>query len=106
MDKKDFIQTVSIVKEVSPKRKFKQSVDLVINLKGVNIKKAEENIDQILRFPHPYKSKVKVCALVSDALEKKASVCQRVIHESQFQGLKNHLTPTLSLFHQRLVSGC
>ena len=88
MDKKDFTQAISIVKEVSPKRNFKQSVDLIVNLRGVNIKKAENNIDHILRFHNPYKEEVKVCALVGDALEKKASICQKVIHENDFAGLK------------------
>lgn len=87
MDKKEINNAIAILKEVSPKRNFKQSVDLIINLKGVNIKKAESNIDHILRFPHVYKEEVKVCALVGHALAKKGESCKRVIVDSDFDKL-------------------
>ena len=44
------------------KRKFEQSVDLIINLKDVDVKK--ENISVIVQLPHPTKEK-KVCAFLN-----------------------------------------
>lgn len=88
MDKKEFLETLKVVKDVSPKRNFKQTVDLIVNLKGINVKKDEENINHYLVLHTPNKPEVKVCALVGQALSKKADVCQRVILESDFSNLE------------------
>ena len=88
MEKKEIITTLKTLREVSPKRKFKQSVDLVINLKGLNLKRPDHNIDQILALVHPSRPQVKVCALVGSALEKKAGCCQKVILDKDFAELK------------------
>ena len=40
------------------KRKFDQTLDLIINLKGINIRK--DNISLIIDIPHKFKDK-KVC---------------------------------------------
>ncbi len=44
------------------KRKFEQSVDLIVNLKGIDIKK--DNITTIVSLPHKIKDK-KVCAFLT-----------------------------------------
>jgi len=46
----------------SKKRKFDQTVDLVINLKGINLKK--DNIALVINIPHKVKAK-KVCGFLT-----------------------------------------
>ena len=45
MDKETFKQTLAFAKKNSPKRNFTQSIDLVINLKDINIKNPEHQLD-------------------------------------------------------------
>ena len=71
--KKEEIQSASAkVKDISEKRKFKQTFDLIINLKGIDIKKPEHQVDVFVTLPHPRGKKVKVCALVGPELEGQA----------------------------------
>jgi len=56
------------------KRKFDQSIDLAINLKGIDIKK--DNIATVITIPHKVKDKT-VCAF----LTKKSSLVKSVVHE-------------------------
>lgn len=55
----------------SDKRKFEQGVDLIVNLKGINLKK--ENITTVVTIPHKIKEK-KVCAF----LTKKSSLVDTI----------------------------
>ncbi len=53
-------------------RKFDETVDLVINVRDVDIKNPNNRIDQELLLPHPIKgnfSKEKVCFIVKDDME-------------------------------------
>ena len=72
LDKKEIIDAIKIAKEVSRKRNFKQGIDLVINLKNMNVKKPEGNVDLFLQMPHHSGRKIKICALVDYELEKQA----------------------------------
>lgn len=85
MDKTAVLNTIKKVREVSPKRNFKQSFDLIINLQGIDIKKAEGKIDLFLSLPHPYSNQTKICALVEESLHERAkSLFDKVILKSEF----------------------
>jgi large subunit ribosomal protein L1 len=85
MDKDQFEATLKQVRKISPKRKFSQSVDLIINLKGINLKKPEEQIDLFVTLHYPRGKKVKVCALVGPELAEQAKkVCDHTIRASDF----------------------
>ncbi|MAF36220.1 hypothetical protein CL622_03835 [archaeon] len=88
MDKKQTLETIKLLREISPKRKFTQSVDIIINLKGLNIKKSDQNVDETATLVHVNKKEIKICALVGPALEKKAACCTRVILNDSFSNLK------------------
>ncbi|MBU0929739.1 MAG: 50S ribosomal protein L1 [Nanoarchaeota archaeon] len=72
MEKKDFLNTLKKLREESKKRNFSQSVDLIINLKGIDLKKEEHKVDQFLTLPHERGKAVKVCAFVDKQLIKNA----------------------------------
>ncbi len=68
MEKQDILKSIKELKEKFAKKKFKQSIDLLINLKDMDIKKAENNIDLFLQLPHPSEKKLKLGAFVDQQL--------------------------------------
>lgn len=85
MDKKDILKTLEAIKKNSPKRKFNQTFDLIINLKQLNLKKPEENVNSFVNLHYGKGKKVKVCALVDSALAKQAKeICDAVILKDEF----------------------
>ena len=90
MDKNEVIQALKTAREVSKKRNFKQSIDLVINVRNLNLKKPEQNIDLFLQLPVPTGRKTKICALVDYDLEKQAKeFCDFVILKDEFKKYEN-----------------
>ncbi|HLD05923.1 MAG TPA: 50S ribosomal protein L1 [Candidatus Nanoarchaeia archaeon] len=52
----------------SSKRNFVQSVDLIINLKGLNLKDPAHQVDQYIQMHYPRGKPVKLCAFVGPEL--------------------------------------
>jgi large subunit ribosomal protein L1 len=67
MDDKKLKDAVKQLKE-SEKKNFKQTVDLIINLKGLDLKKPEHQVELFLQLPKFKGKKSKVCALVGAEL--------------------------------------
>jgi len=89
MDKELIAATLKKVKENSPKKNFKQSIDLIINLKGLDLKKPEHNINIFVTMQHSTGKKISVCALVGPELEDKAKeVCEETILSDKFDIFK------------------
>jgi len=84
MNKNDLLKTIKIVKDSSPKRKFKQSYDLIINLKNLNLKKTDNQVDSFVQLHHERGKKIKICALVGPELKQAAKICDRVIELDEF----------------------
>ncbi len=72
MEKEELQSALQKAKDISEKRNFKQSYDLIINLKGLDPKKPEHQVDAFITLPHSKGKKVKVCALVAAELEGQA----------------------------------
>ena len=68
MEKKEAIELIKKAKESSNKRKFNQRVDLIINLKNLDLKKAEQQVDLFLTLPKGKGKKTTICALVGPEL--------------------------------------
>jgi len=73
VDKKT-IDVVQKILETSKKqnRKFKQSVDIVINLKNVNLEDAKNRIDEEIILPHSRGKEAKIAIFASGELAMKA----------------------------------
>jgi len=85
MDKKQVLEAIKLARESSRKRNFKQGFDLIINLKNLNLKKPEENLNLFTQLNHPAGKKLKICALVDYDLEKQAKeTCDLVIMKDEF----------------------
>lgn len=90
MDKEQIQAAIAKAKDISEKRNFKQSFDLIINLKGLDLKKPEHQIDTFVTLPHSRGKKVSVCALVGPELEGQAKeICDSVIVSDNFEKYKD-----------------
>jgi len=49
------------IRAKTPKRNFKQSIELIINLRDIDMKKPEGRIQEKIELPHPIGKTVKVC---------------------------------------------
>lgn len=76
------LKKVKEVRESSKKRNFNQRFDLIINLRGLDLKKTEERIDEIFKLPHGSGKKSRI-TLFSDEV-KEVKSC-RVINSSEME---------------------
>jgi large subunit ribosomal protein L1 len=88
MEKQEINRALQEARKNSKKRKFTQSIDLIINLKNLNIKKEEERVLTFLTLPFQKGKPVKVTALVGKELNTKAKgVCNQTIFIDDFKKL-------------------
>jgi large subunit ribosomal protein L1 len=86
VSKEEIIQTLKLLKEHSPKRKFSQSVDLIFNLKDLDLKKPEEQLDIWLPLPQAKGKAVRIAALVGPEMKEQAkAACDTVITHDEFK---------------------
>ena len=86
MNKEEILKAIKKARELSKKRKFDQTFDLIINLHKLNIKKPEENINTFVVLPQGKGKKSKICALVDKELETQAKgICDKTITKDEFK---------------------
>ncbi len=84
MEKKDIVAAVSALKD-SDKRKFPQSYELIINIKNIDLKNQQNQLDYFLTLPKNTGRAAKVCALVGGEMKVTAeAACDKVIMLDQF----------------------
>ncbi len=85
MDKKKLTEAIQNLKSSSKKRKFTQRFDLIINLKALDLKKADNQVDFYMSLPHGLGKKLSICALIGPELrEEAAKVCDESITLAEF----------------------
>ncbi len=72
LNSKAIAEAVKQAKEKSKRRKFVQSIELIINLKDIDPKKPEGRIQELIELPHPPGRKNKICVFASGDLAIKA----------------------------------
>jgi len=89
LDTKALIESVKEAKVKAEKRKFVQSVELVINLRDIDMKKPESKIQELIELPHPIGKQSKVCVIASGelALKAKKAGADLVIERSELEAL-------------------
>ncbi|MEA3378121.1 MAG: 50S ribosomal protein L1 [Nanoarchaeota archaeon] len=86
MDKKQILTTIKKLRDSKYKKKFAQSVDLIINLKNLDLKKPENKIDFFMQLPHGKGKKTPVGIFVDDSLVLEAKkFFDEVIEKKNFQ---------------------
>ena len=87
MDKQAFVAAVKKLRE-SPKKKFSQSVDLIINLQQLDLKNPAHKVDVAANLPAGVGKKMKICGLVDKELgDKSKQVFDHTILKDQFSSL-------------------
>ena len=92
MNPKQIAQLITEAKKVAPKRKFSQTIDLIVALKDLDMKDSEQHVDFYVQLHHDRGKPVKMAALVGPELQAKADgVFDTVIVEKDFGNLKDKL---------------
>jgi len=98
LDKNQVIDGLKKVKENSPKRNFKQSYDLIIALKDLNLKKQDNQIDVFASLHYNRGKKTNVCALVGPELKAQAKeTCNAVVDIDEFDKYQKDVKLTKKL---------
>lgn len=98
MEKEAVLKALKELKEKAKKRNFKQSVDLIVNLKELDLKKPEHQVDFFATVRHGFGKKVKVCALVGPELKDDAKkTCDFVVTQDEFDTYSKNKAATKKL---------
>jgi len=85
MNKEQFKKAIELVKNNSPKRNFKQSYDLIINLQDLDLKKPDQQVNTWATTRYGKGKPVKTCALVGPELADQAKEnCDTVVMHADF----------------------
>jgi large subunit ribosomal protein L1 len=89
LDQKTILAAVKEAKNKSEKRKFNQSVELVLKLKDVDMKSSEGKIQEIVELPYSPAKTNKICVIGSSelALKAKKANADLVIERAELEGL-------------------
>ena len=85
MKQENIKKALQAAKAGSKKRKFEQSIDIVITLKNYDVKKGANQFDSYVSLPYPRGKKASVCAFVGAELSDQAkTACDQSISEDEF----------------------
>ncbi len=88
MESQEAITKIQEAKEQAKERNFTQSVDFVINLKNLDFKKPEEQVDFYVQLPYSPGKAIKVCGLAGpELIDEAKKVCDHAIHQTDFSEL-------------------
>lgn len=91
MEKQDILRALKELREKSQKKKFSQTVDIIINLQNLDLKKPEHKVDLYLPLPHFAGRKKNICAFVDAQLAQKAKAAfSTVITKEEFSKWQNN----------------
>ena len=84
MNKESVVKTLQELRK-SQKRKFSQSVDLIITFKDLDLKKPTDNVDFYMSLPVNITKKKKVCAFAgAELVDQAKKYCDKVITQPEF----------------------
>ncbi len=72
LDTKSILDAIKLVREKSEKKKFNQTIELIVNLRDIDMKKPEGKIQEAIELPHTPSKKAKVCVIATGELALKA----------------------------------
>ncbi|MEM1550388.1 MAG: 50S ribosomal protein L1 [Candidatus Bathyarchaeia archaeon] len=90
--RKYILEAIREMRTRTPKRNFKQSVELIINLRDVDLSKPENRIQELIELPHPIGKKVNVCVFATGdmALKAKRAGADMVLEKEDIEGMANN----------------
>lgn len=89
LDQKTILTAVKEAKEKSEKRKFNQSIELILKLHDIDMKSPEAKIQEVVELPYALEKPNKICVIASGELAMKAKKANadHVIERSELEGL-------------------
>ena len=84
---KDIVNKIKKAKEESKERKFKQSWDFTINLKGIDLKKPENRFKMDFLLPEGRGKELKVCVIADSLYSEAKNHADLVISKDEIPGL-------------------
>lgn len=89
LDQKTILSAVKEAKEKAEKRKFTQSVELVLKLQEIDMKSSEAKLQEIVELPYVSEKPNKICVIASGefALKAKRANADLVIERAELEGL-------------------
>jgi large subunit ribosomal protein L1 len=89
LDQKTILDAVRQAKEKSEKRKFTQSVELVLKLQEIDMKSPEGKIQEIVELPHALEKPNKICVIGSGefALKARKANADLLVERAELEGL-------------------
>jgi len=89
LETKNVLESIKEAKDKSKKRKFAQSIELIINLRDIDPKKSEEKIQEIIELPHPAGKENRICVIASGemALKAKRAKTDLVIERGELEAM-------------------
>lgn len=72
MDKKTISKTLERLKTISQKRKFKQSIELIITFRSLDLSKVDNQVDQFVTLHYTRGKPIKICGLIGPELLEQA----------------------------------
>jgi len=89
LDTKALLDFVRQAKGKSKRRKFSQSIELIINLRDIDMKKPEGRIQELIELPHAVGKPTKICIFASGelALKAKRSGADLVMEKRELEAL-------------------
>jgi len=89
LDKKTLLDAVKAAKEKSGQKKFNQTIELIIDIKEIDMKAPEGKIQEIVELPHASAKPNKVCIVASGetALKARRANADNVIERADLEAL-------------------
>jgi len=89
LDNKTLLNAVKEAKEKSGQKKFNQTVDVIMNIKEIDMKSPEGKIQEIIELPHATAKPNKICAVASGetALKARRANADIVVERSDLDDL-------------------
>jgi large subunit ribosomal protein L1 len=89
LDKKTLLDAVKEAKSKSGQKKFNQTVDLILDIKEIDMKAPEGRIQAVVELPHATGKPNKICVIASGELALKArnAEAERVLERADLEGL-------------------
>jgi large subunit ribosomal protein L1 len=83
------LEAVKLAKNEAPKRKFTQSLEVIINLRDIDMKKPEGRIQETIELPHVTGKKNRICVIATGelALKAKRGGAELVISNTDLESL-------------------
>ena len=100
MDSNQIIEKIKEARELSTKRKFTQTFDLIINLQNMDLKKPTDKVDVGVTLDCPIKpKKLKIMAIIDHSISGAEEIFDKVLYNEELSALKGDMKKIREITH-------